>query len=148
MVSKPWSQSIRLVKRMLWDYFLYCINDSIQDNSETGNKIFVLPSKVAINILGLSQFVHTAICFVRCLLYQKCFIKHHDVWPQCSLSSAEPSFSYTILLLKAESFLLTLYYFCKDTFGMYPKYLHVIISNDSKLYFSYENCSLLYWSKI
>lgn len=36
---------------MLWDPFLYCINDSIQGNSETGNKVFVLPSKVAINIL-------------------------------------------------------------------------------------------------
>lgn len=36
---------------MLWDPFLYCINDSIQGNSETGNKVFVLPSKVAINTL-------------------------------------------------------------------------------------------------
>ena len=36
---------------MLWDPFLYCINDSIQGNSETGNKVFVLPSKVAINSL-------------------------------------------------------------------------------------------------
>lgn len=36
---------------MLWDPFLYCINDSIQGNSETGNKVFVLPSKVAINNL-------------------------------------------------------------------------------------------------
>ncbi|MBD9165300.1 MAG: hypothetical protein EGP80_15725 [Blautia wexlerae] len=34
---------------MLWDPFLYCINDSIQGNSETGNKVFVLPSKVSIN---------------------------------------------------------------------------------------------------
>ena len=34
---------------MLWDPFLYCINDSIQGNSETGNKVFLLPSKVAIN---------------------------------------------------------------------------------------------------
>lgn len=34
---------------MLWDPFLYCINDSIQGNSETGNKVFVLPSKVDIN---------------------------------------------------------------------------------------------------
>ena len=40
---------MRLVRRMLWDPFLYCINDSIQGNSETGNKVFVLPSKVAIN---------------------------------------------------------------------------------------------------
>ena len=38
---------------MLWDPFLYCINDSIQGNSETGNKVFVLPSKVAINIQSL-----------------------------------------------------------------------------------------------
>ena len=37
---------------MLWDPFLYCINDSIQGNSETGNKVFVLPSKVAINNFG------------------------------------------------------------------------------------------------
>lgn len=36
---------------MLWDPFLYCINDSIQGNSETGNKVFVLPSKVAINTM-------------------------------------------------------------------------------------------------
>lgn len=36
---------------MLWDPFLYCISDSIQGNSETGNKVFVLPSKVAINSL-------------------------------------------------------------------------------------------------
>ena len=47
---------------MLWDPFLYCINDSIQGNSETGNKVFVLPSKVAINrkrigIQGLSSGV-------------------------------------------------------------------------------------------
>lgn len=41
---------------MLWDPFLYCINDSIQGNSETGNKVFVLPSKVAINIrMALSK---------------------------------------------------------------------------------------------
>lgn len=40
---------------MLWDPFLYCINDSIQGNSETGNKVFVLPSKVAINNLQLSD---------------------------------------------------------------------------------------------
>lgn len=38
---------------MLWDPFLYCINDSIQGNSETGNKVFVLPSKVAINNIPL-----------------------------------------------------------------------------------------------
>ena len=36
---------------MLWDPFLYCINDSIQGKSETGNKVFVLTSKVSINIL-------------------------------------------------------------------------------------------------
>lgn len=36
---------------MLWDPFLYCINDSIQGKSETGNKVFVLPSKVSINSL-------------------------------------------------------------------------------------------------
>ena len=36
---------------MLWDPFLYCINDSIQGNSETGNKVFVLPAKVAINTM-------------------------------------------------------------------------------------------------
>ena len=29
--------------------YLYRINDSVQGNSETGNKVFVLPSKVAIN---------------------------------------------------------------------------------------------------
>lgn len=34
---------------MLWDPFLYCINDSIQGKSETDNKVFVLPSKVSIN---------------------------------------------------------------------------------------------------
>jgi hypothetical protein len=39
---------------MLWDPFLYCINDSIQGNSETGNKVFVLPSKVAINMISLN----------------------------------------------------------------------------------------------
>ena len=38
--------------RMLWDPFLYCINDSIQGKSETGNKVFVLTSKVSINILA------------------------------------------------------------------------------------------------
>ena len=36
---------------MLWDPFLYCINDSIQGNSETGNKVFTLPSEVSINSL-------------------------------------------------------------------------------------------------
>ena len=44
---------------MLWDPFLYCINDSIQGNSETGNKVFVLPSKVAIN----TNFRQAAISF-------------------------------------------------------------------------------------
>lgn len=37
---------------MLWDPFLYCINDSIQGKLETGNKVFVLTSKVSINISG------------------------------------------------------------------------------------------------
>ena len=36
---------------MLWDPFLYCINDSIQGNSETGNKVFTLPSEVSINTI-------------------------------------------------------------------------------------------------
>ena len=36
---------------MLWDPFLYCINDSIQGKSETDNRVFVLPSKVSINII-------------------------------------------------------------------------------------------------
>ena len=40
---------------MLWDPFLYCINDSIQGNSETGNKVFVLTSKVSINTLDLLE---------------------------------------------------------------------------------------------
>ena len=42
---------------MLWDPFLYCINDSIQGNSETGNKVFVLPSKVAINNISADSAV-------------------------------------------------------------------------------------------
>lgn len=42
---------------MLWDPFLYCINDSIQGNSETGNKVFVLPSKVAINNNAQIDFI-------------------------------------------------------------------------------------------
>ena len=47
---------------MLWDPFLYCINDSIQGNSETGNKVFVLPSKVAINIMAqaIQNAIHTS----------------------------------------------------------------------------------------
>lgn len=45
---------------MLWDPFLYCINDSIQGNSETGNKVFVLPSKVAIN----TQIKLTERCYI------------------------------------------------------------------------------------
>ena len=52
---------------MLWDPFLYCINDSIQGNSETGNKVFVLPSKVAINSLPYT--------FQRVLLYLFCWHK-------------------------------------------------------------------------
>ena len=40
---------------MLWDPFLYYINDSIQGKSETDNKVFVLPSKVSINILGFKR---------------------------------------------------------------------------------------------
>lgn len=43
---------------MLWDPFLYCINDSIQGNSETGNKVFVLPSKVAINTVDPLSLFH------------------------------------------------------------------------------------------
>lgn len=56
---------------MLWDPFLYCINDSIQGNSETGNKVFTLPSEVSINNLNtnvrerplekLSHFPHFSI---------------------------------------------------------------------------------------
>lgn len=46
---------------MLWDPFLYCINDSIQGNSETGNKVFVLPSKVAINTLANTIIEHELI---------------------------------------------------------------------------------------
>ena len=42
---------------MLWDPFLYCINDSIQGNSETGNKVFVLPSKVAINSINKTHII-------------------------------------------------------------------------------------------
>ena len=41
---------------MLWDSFLYCINDSIQGNSETGNKVFVLSSEVSFNILCYTNF--------------------------------------------------------------------------------------------
>ena len=48
---------------MLWDPFLYCINDSIQGNSETGNKVFVLPSKVAINNLISSEISFLADSF-------------------------------------------------------------------------------------
>ncbi len=40
---------------MLWDPFLYCINDSIQGKSETGNKVFVLPSKVSINNINITE---------------------------------------------------------------------------------------------
>ena len=40
---------------MLWDPFLYCINDSIQGKSETDNKVFVLPSKVSINSVVLDM---------------------------------------------------------------------------------------------
>lgn len=43
---------------MPWDPFLYCINDSIQGKSETGNKVFVLTSKVSINILLLLLQIH------------------------------------------------------------------------------------------
>lgn len=42
---------------MLWDPFLYCINDSIQGKLETGNKVFVLTSKVSINTLVLYLFM-------------------------------------------------------------------------------------------
>lgn len=40
---------------MLWDPFLYCINDSIQGSSETGNRIFDLPYKVSINNISLKE---------------------------------------------------------------------------------------------
>jgi len=43
--------------RMLWDPFLYCINDSIQGKLETGNKVFVLTSKVSINSQS-TQFLY------------------------------------------------------------------------------------------
>ena len=49
MVSNHDPRVYVLSGRMLWDPFLYCINDSIQGNSETGNKVFVLPSKISIN---------------------------------------------------------------------------------------------------
>ena len=41
---------------MLWDPFLYCINDSIQGKLETGNKVFVLTSKVSINTVPLRSW--------------------------------------------------------------------------------------------
>ena len=47
---------------MLWDPFLYCINDSIQGKSETDNKVFVLPSKVSIN----SNHPYLFFCFLFC----------------------------------------------------------------------------------
>lgn len=52
---------------MLWDPFLYCINDSIQGNSETGNKVFVLPSKVAINNVAqtVKDIEPAFICMIR-----------------------------------------------------------------------------------
>lgn len=34
---------------MLWDSSLYCINDSVQDNSETDNRVFDLPYEISIN---------------------------------------------------------------------------------------------------
>ena len=46
---------------MLWDPFLYCINDSIQGKLETGNKVFVLTSKVSINILKMKTICNTVI---------------------------------------------------------------------------------------
>ena len=46
---------------MLWDPFLYCINDSIQGNSETGNKVFALPSEVSINTQDLSAYVFSCL---------------------------------------------------------------------------------------
>lgn len=48
---------------MLWDPFLYCINDSIQGNSETGNKVFVLPSKVAINKYIDIHWIYVTVSF-------------------------------------------------------------------------------------
>ena len=53
---------------MLWDPFLYCINDSIQGKSETDNKVFVLPSKVSINTdirqMKSSASLHTITDFI------------------------------------------------------------------------------------
>ena len=60
---------------MLWDSFLYCINDSIQGNSETGNKVFVLPSKVAINIM--LQWFHDIIIPNRQMGYHK--LQFYDI---------------------------------------------------------------------
>ena len=55
MVSNHDPRVYVLSGRMLWDPFLYCINDSIQGNSETGNKVFVLTSEVSINNKGLGN---------------------------------------------------------------------------------------------
>ena len=66
---------------MLWDPFLYCINDSIQGKSETGNKVFVLTYKVSINILflspsGISQIIDdTTYCSTKCIIGQIRYLK-------------------------------------------------------------------------
>ena len=61
---------------MLWDPFLYCINDSIQGKSETGNKVFVLPSKVSINSMGAIPISTRDIMIIFQIKFIMCYIKN------------------------------------------------------------------------
>lgn len=71
---------------MLWDPFLYCINDSIQGNSETGNKVFTLPSEVSINTIPeLKEFVYHNTFQISSIidLFEYCKDFHLDI-PKCA----------------------------------------------------------------
>ena len=97
---------------MLWDPFLYCINDSIQGNSETGNKVFVLPSKVSINIQMIQKcrFCNavnkgTGICFLYTFGKQSVAASHYKIF-QCTFCTVVVYAEMTIFQIPSQIYFL------------------------------------------
>lgn len=90
---------------MLWDPFLYCINDSIQGKSETGNKVFVLTSKVSINSLSNTHTINNIP--TNNIIY--CEYKHIDHFYIFIISCKSPGLSFCISKIVFRSFDIAIY---------------------------------------
>lgn len=81
---------------MLWDPFLYCINDSIQGKLETGNKVFVLTSKVSINTeLAKASFELAYEYFQKCLDIRRSGSAALDL---CAIASGRAEIYFELIL--------------------------------------------------